>query len=294
MNPSLLDRLNSLDRRWIFLAMALAVAVPVLMQIGSDESPSPPSKRLFDAIESLPEGSKILMALDFDPNSAAELMPMDLAFTRHCCLKRHKLYFLTIWGTGLPLIDSTIKTVIEPEFGTGDHPYQYGVDYVNLGYLAGEAVAIKQLTSEIRNARSQDVRGTSLDKLPIFNGVPSLKEMQMIVNVSGGNPGAKEWVQYAGTPLHIPVTVGCTGVQSTQLFPYFPDQITGLVAGIRGANEYETMLAAKYPEPYSQMSKRPASRRGGPQRWAHRLMIGLILLGNGIHLANRYRRSSQS
>jgi hypothetical protein len=51
------------------------------------------------------------------------------------------------------------------------------------------------------------------------------------------------------------------------------------------------MLGAKYPQ-YAVMSKRPASLRGGPQRWAHRLMIGLIVLGNGIHLANRYRRGT--
>jgi hypothetical protein len=54
------------------------------------------------------------------------------------------------------------------------------------------------------------------------------------------------------------------------------------------------MLAAKYPDPYSRTEKRPARLLGGAQRWAHRLMIALILLGNGIHIANRYRRISHS
>lgn len=288
---SLLERLNTLDRRWIFLAMALAVAAPILLQIGSDETPSPPSEALFNFIESLPEGSKILIPMDFDPNSSAELGPMAFAFTRHCCLKHHKIYYLTLWGTGLPMIDMTIKTVIESEFGTGDRPYRYGQDYMNLGYLAGEYVAIAQLTSDIRKTRPQDVRGTSLDEVPMMQGVQSIQDMQLIVNASGGFPGAKEWVQYAGTPHNIPIAAGCTGVQSTQMFPYFPDQLLGLVAGIRGANEYESMLAAKYPEPYAQFSKRPASLRGGPQRWAHRLMIALILLGNAIHFAGGARRS---
>jgi hypothetical protein len=292
VTSTLLDKLNILDRRWIFLAMALAVAAPILLQIGSDETPSPPTKRLFDKVEELPEGSHILLPLDFDPNSSAELTPMALAFTRHCCLRHHKLYFLTLWGTGLPMIDATIKTVVQGEFGAGNHPYKYGTDYVNLGYFPGEAVAINQLSSDIRKARSQDVLGTSLDSLPIMNDVRSVKDMQLIINGSGGFPGAKEWVQYAATPLDIPLAAGCTGVQSTQMFPYYPDQLLGLVAGIRGANEYETMLAAKYPDPYAQYSKRPASLRGGPQRWGHRVMIALIVLGNGIHFANRYRRTS--
>jgi hypothetical protein len=292
VTSSLLDKLNTLDRRWIFLAMALAVAAPILLQIGSDETPSPPTKRLFDFIEELPEGSRVLMSVDFDPNSSAELAPMAYAFTRHCCLRRHKIYFLTLWGTGLPMIDTTIKTIIQSEFSSGNRPYQYGQDYVNFGYLPGEAVAINQLTSDIRKARSQDVRGTSLDSLPVMNNVTNIKDMQLILSASGGTPGTKEWVQYAGTPHQIPLAAGCTGVQSSQMFPYYPDQLLGLVTGIRGANEYESMLATKYPDPYAQYSKRPASLRGGPQRWAHRLMIALILLGNGIHVANRYRRSS--
>lgn len=294
MNSSLLEKLNTLDRRWIFLAMALAVALPILLRIGSDETPSAATKKLFDRIEELPPGSRILMAMDFDPNAAAELTPMALAFTRHCCLRQHRLYFLTLWPGGLPMIDSTIKTVVQSEFGDGDHPYKNGIDYVNMGYLAGEAVVIVQLTSDIRNARSQDIDGRVLDSLPIMEGVKNVKDMQLMINVSGGYPGAKEWVQNASTPTNIPLGVGCTGVQSTQLFPYFPDQLVGLVAGIRGATEYETMLATKYPDPYSQMVKRPASLRGGPQRWAHRLMVALIILGNGIHFANRNRRMAHS
>lgn len=292
MTSTILQTLNSLDRRWIFLAMVMAVATPILMQVGSDETPSTPTKRLFDRVESLPEGSRILMALDFDPNSSAELSPMAFAFTRHCCLRHHKLYFVTLWGTALPMIDTTIKNVIQTEFGGTERPYRYGEDYVNLGYLAGEAVAINQLTSDLRKARSQDVQGNNLDSLPVMNGVTNLLDMQLIINTSGGFPGAKEWVQYAGTPHGIPLAAGCTGVQSTQMFPYYPDQLVGLVTGIRGANEYETMLAAKAPVPYAEMRMRPASLRGGPQRWAHRLMIALIVLGNGIHLANRYSRRS--
>lgn len=294
MTPSILDRLNSLDRRWIFLAMALAVAAPILLGIGSDETASPPTKRLFDYLEDLPEGSRVLIAIDFDPNSAAELSPITLAMTRHCCLRHHQIYFLTTWGLGLPMIDMIVKAVVQAEFGDGDRPYREGEDYVNLGFFAGEAVAINQLTSDIRKARSMDVRGASLDSLPIMKDVVSVQDMKLILNASGGFPGGKEWVQYASTPHDIPLAVGCTGVQSTQLFPYYPDQLVGLVTGIRGAIEYETMLAAKYPKPYAEISKRPASLRGGPQRWAHRLMIGLILLGNGIHVANRYRGRAHS
>ena len=288
----MLDILNKLDRRWLFLAMVVAVALPILLGIGSVETPSEPTRRMFDLVESLPAGSRVLLSIDFDPNTAAELEPMSLSFTRHCCLKRHKLYLVTLWGTALPMVDGTIKSVIEGEFGVGGLPMKYGEDFLNLGYLAGENVAVSQLATDIRKARSQDVHGMSLDKLPMMRGVTSAQDMQLIINVSGGYPGAKEWVQYACTPFKIPLVAGSTGVQATQLFPYYPNQVRGMVTAIRGANEYETLLAQKYPAEAGQIAKRPASRRGGPQQWAHRLMIGLIVLGNGIHLANRARKGT--
>jgi hypothetical protein len=58
------------------------------------------------------------------------------------------------------------------------------------------------------------------------------------------------------------------------------------VAAIRGAAEYEAVLAAKYPQ-YIDIKQRSGTRRLGAQQWAHRLMIGLILLGNAIHFASR-------
>ncbi|MFM8873288.1 MAG: hypothetical protein ACKOJI_08055, partial [Phycisphaerales bacterium] len=55
--PSLVDRIDRIDRRWIFLAMFLAVAVPILW-VGITgrtfpETPTPAVQGAFDALESL-------------------------------------------------------------------------------------------------------------------------------------------------------------------------------------------------------------------------------------------------
>lgn len=281
--------LNTLDRRWVFLAMALAVAIPILLGIGATEQPTAQTQRMFDYIEALPAGSRVLMALDYDPSSEAELTPMAFSFTRHCCLKRHKLYFLTLWPSGPPMLDKTISKIVLGEFGSGARPMKYGEDYLNLGYFPGEFGAVNPICSNLRQSKSQDSKGISLNELPMMNGVNGGKDMQLIVNVSGGYPGAKEWVQYGSTPHKIPMGAGCTGVQATQLFPYHPNQLVGLVAAIRGAAEYEAILASVYPQ-YTELRWRDGTRRMGAQQWAHRLMIGLILLGNAVHFASRRGR----
>ena len=79
-----IELLEKLDRRWIFLMMFLAVALPIIFEVTFPEIPTKMVQDVFDAVESLPEGSKVLMAYDYDPASQGELQPMATAFVRHC------------------------------------------------------------------------------------------------------------------------------------------------------------------------------------------------------------------
>lgn len=282
----MLDFLTTLDRRWIFLLMALAVAVPVLTKQTFPDQPTPMTRKIFDAMETLPEGSVIFLALDYDPASAPELAPMAKAFVRHCCLRKHKMIFATLWPTGTPLLDQNIRDVIQGEFPDAD--YQYGRDYVNLGYRPGNEVAIKAIASDIRKLYATDINGTSLDALPLMKPIKNIFDVDLVLNVSAGYPGAKEWVQYAVTLGDLDLAAGVTGVQAPQLYPYYPDQMIGMLAALKGAAEYEAALGDKY-EQYRDPQKNDATRRMGPQLFAHLLMVGLIILGNVVHFANRRR-----
>ena len=56
-NDGLVARLGRIDRRWIFLAMALAIIVPILMRLRFEEEPQRMAQATFDTIEALPAGS---------------------------------------------------------------------------------------------------------------------------------------------------------------------------------------------------------------------------------------------
>lgn len=278
---AILESLQRLDRRWVFLAMLIAVLVPVLTGVTYPETPTAMTSAVFNRIESLPSGSRVLLPLDYDPGSEAELGPMAKAVIRHCCLKRHKMYFLTLWPTGLPLLERNIRQIIEEEFKEAG--LKYGVDYVNLGYVPGEAVAVKLLATDFRKARSQDNSGTSLDRLPMMQQANSAQDMDLIMAVSAGYPGVKEWVLFAAIPHRIPLGMGVTGVTAPQMYPYYPNQVVGLITAIKGAAEYETALATAYPDEVSRFDA-SGIQRMGPQLWAHRLMILLIVVGNILQL----------
>lgn len=282
----MLGRFNQLDRRWIFLAMGLTVAVPILTRFALPEPTSPLSQALFDQIEELPAGSSVLISLDYDAATEGELGPMTTAFLRHCCLKRLKVCLMTLWPTGLPLCDQNIRAVIKSEFA--DLNWQYGIDYVNLGFVPGNEVAIKLLAQDLRKAFPTDVMGKQLDDLPLLQNIRSARDFDLVLDITAGTPGGKEWVQYAVTQGNMKLALGSVGVQVPQMAPYYPQQIVGLLAAIKGAAEYESALAARYPEKIS-LKNCAATQRMGPQLWAHLLMVLLILFGNAIHFATQRR-----
>lgn len=283
---------RKLDRRWIFLLMLLAVAVPIYV-IGTTketfpETPLPLATNVFKEIEALEEGNRVLLAFDFDPGSEGELGPMATAFTYHCASRGLKMYFMALWPLGRQMIDDNIAKVIVPDFPD----MVYGEDYVNLGFKAGNEGVIKVIITDIKQEYTTDARGTDIERIPMMEGIRSIQQFDLMVNVSAGYPGTKEWVQYAVTayPKDIRLVGGCTGVQAPLLYPYIPQQLPGLLAAIKGASEYEALVLEKYPPPDGREGVyMEAQRRMGPQLVAHVLMVLLIVAGNIIFFIERKR-----
>lgn len=277
--------LKNLDRRWIFLMMALAVAVPILFRLQFPETPTGMTQDVFDAIENLPRGSRVLMAWDFDPSTEGELGAMATALTRHCCEKGHKMYFVTLVPVGPQMIEKSINTVIRTDFPE----MEYGEDYVNLGYKSGYEGVIKVIVTNLRGLYTTDARGTNIDQIPMCKNITSIQEMSLIVNLSGAYPGTKEWVQYAVTPYEgkFKLVAGVTGVQAPMFYPYVPGQMVGMLSAIKGGAEYEALVHRAYDKGVIDQRYFEANRRMGPQLVAHLLLIGLILAGNWVYFMQR-------
>ena len=238
--------LINLDRRWIFLAMALCVAVPILV-IGLTgytfpEKPTPLAEAFFDAVDraGTDKGRRgnVLLAFDFDPASAGELSPMAHSLVHQCAERGHRMYFIALWPVGPRLISDSIDTVIKRHYPD----MVYGEDYVNLGFKAGNEQVIKVMGIDLTTEFRTDVEGSALSQIPMMEGITSLEDFDLIAEISAGYPGSKEWVLYAATQYDIPLVSGMTGVQAPLNYPYFPKQLKGLLGAIKGAAEYESLV----------------------------------------------------
>ena len=242
----MMNFLNTLDRRWIFLAMALCVGVPILV-IGLTgytfpETPTPLAEAFFNEVDTAGEAkgrrANVLVALDFDPASAGELNPMAVSLVHQCAQKGHRMYFISLWPVGPQMIMESVDKVIKRHYPG----LVYGEDYVNLGFKAGNEQVIKVMGIDLTTEFRTDVEGTTLSKIPMMQGITNLEDFDLIAEISAGYPGSKEWVLYAATQYNIPFVSGMTGVQAPQLYPYFPNQLQGLLGAIKGAAEYEFLV----------------------------------------------------
>jgi len=282
--------LRSLDRRWIFLFMFWAVLLPIYyIGVTGDTFPEVPgalAEATFDEIERLNEGDPVLLSFDFDPASGGELTPMATAFARHAAEKKLKMFFMALWPVGPQMIDETIEKVI-----TADFPeLVYGQDYVNLGFKSGNEGVIKVIVTNLRELYTTDAQGTALQDIPMMAGIDNVQHMKLIINVSAGYAGTKEWVQYAVTPYPgLRLVAGVTGVQAPLFYPYIPRQLHGMLGAIKGAAEYEKLVVDKYGGTNPDPKYLEALRRMGPQLVAHLLIIGLIVVANVLYFAEKRR-----
>ncbi|MBN2726178.1 hypothetical protein JXR74_02295 [Candidatus Mcinerneyibacteriota bacterium] len=262
---SFLEKLDRLDRRIIFLIIGIAVFVPLLFRVPIKVVQSPIVQDIYEGIEALPEGSMVLLSFDYDPSTLAELQPMSEAVIKHCILKKHRMVFMGLWPQGPKLAQGIMETVA-PQYDL-----QYGVDYVNLGYKTGGMVVISSLGSAITDPFPTDMNGVSLRNLPIFDNVKTLRDFDYVVSMSAGDPGIKHWVMIAKDRFKVPVGGGVTAVSAPAFYAYYNSgQLEGLMGGLRGAAEYETLIDTPGTASYGMSA----------QNWAHLMIILFIIIGN--------------
>ncbi len=285
------DKLQEFDRRWIFLAMGIAIILPFVFPLGLPFKPSPMVKSAFYAVDELKEGDTVFLSADFDPASTPELKPYFDAVLLHLKRKNVKIVMASTWYAAPPLIERYIKEVIEkpivgPEDkkykGKRDRAYKKNIDYVWLGFREGKDLVIAAFGKNLRatfDGRASD--GTPLDDIPLMNGKKQLKDFDLIVMVSAGFPGIKEYVQQVQGRYKLKMVGACTAVSTTDLTPYYDaGQLLGLVGGMAAAAEYEMLVG------------RPGLGTQGADvlNVGHLVVILAILFGNLIYFVGRSRQ----
>lgn len=271
----LIIKLGNVDRRWIFVLIAIVVMYPLFKPLGLPIRATESSQKVFDTIDALPDGSKILLSCDYGPSTKPEIHPMAIGILRHSFEKGIKVYITCLWPDGQFMAQDALEQVAEDEYNL-----TYGEDYVLLGFRPGNEAVIKGIVSDIRKMYTLDARNTPIDEIPMMQGIKNSNDFDFIFSASAGYPGTVEWVQLAADPTGIPMSSGVTSIQVNEVMPYVDSgQINGILAGMPGAAEYE-MLIGKAGIGTSGMDA---------QSIAHIVIVLFIVFGNIAFFLERQR-----
>jgi len=272
-------KLKEIDRRWIFLAVAVALVVTVKWPFDQPITPSPSVQKVYDYIEKLPAESTVLIATDYDPQAGAETVPITQALLRHCFRRNIRAIGMTFWVEGAPLGEDIFDGTAA-EYGKTS-----GRDYVYLGFKpGGMAQIITNMGEDFTSAFPQDAKGERTPNMPIFQQVKNLQGLSLIVDIAAGET-VGGWIAYGGDKYQVPMAAGCTAVSGPNLYVYTnTEQLRGIIAGMRGAADYEALL------------EQPGLGIGGmsAQSTVHIIIILFVLIGNVVYfVARRAERRGQ-
>ena len=293
---NVLIKLGSINRRIIFLLIALSVLVPLLkpdwfnFPIKIDKN----TLTAFNAIQNLEKNDRVLVSFEYGASTKPEVHPMAVALFKHLFAKGINVYIVSLWPEGPIMAQQAMDEVID----TGLFNIEYGADYIMFDYKTGGAVVIKNIAEDFRGVYKQDYNGTPIEEISIMNDIYSVTDFNFVFDFSAGVPGNAEWVQYACDPKDVPLSSGCTSIMVTDAIPYVESgQLKGIIAGMPGAAEYEKMVYDFLNDKNNGLNINDVTIIPGKvlqylsaQSVAHLLMVLFIILGNISYYYSRKKR----
>ncbi|MCS6950709.1 MAG: hypothetical protein RMM06_05290 [Armatimonadota bacterium] len=269
------DKLQAIDRRILYLLLLVVIITPIFLPIRLPTVTMPSTQRLYDAIESIPRGGFVMVSCTWSGGTRAENMPQTEAILRHAMQRglRVAVFSFDVQGAQLSL---QIAERVAREVG-----YQYGKDWVHLGFHPLPSVVMKSMVRDIPGTFDKDYQGKPTKDMPVMQGIKDIQNVDAIVEIAASGiygdwiglvVGANKQMKFGFCP---------TSVMVPETYPYLASgQIVGTMEGMRGAAEYESLIR-----------KRGLASAGmGSISLAHLLIMALIVIGNIGYFVSRARR----
>jgi len=274
---SFFQRFDEINPKVIYLIMAVALIAPVLRPIGmpitiTDQLTTP----VFRWIENLNPGDVVFFDSAYSGGSDSELGPQLAAWFYHCMKKGVKVVGVSQWADGAPLAYATL-TRVAAEAEKDGYSAKEGIDWVYVGYKAGGVSIWRGMQTDFGKACAyQDYNGVDFSKLPLMQRVKAWdKSTKGLIVFSSGSPGVPTYTTYFPD---YEIYVGNVAVQVAGSMSLLRSgQVKGVLAGLRGAAEYEKLLG----RPGS------ATKLMDAQSLGHLIIIALIILGNVAHISKK-------
>ena len=319
-------KMLNIDRRWIFLGIGVVSIVPFLIGFGMPITTTIEVENIFDYVNELGPDNAIFISFDFAPGTQAENMPMAVAVMRHAYHNDVPVFMTANYPLHHGMMLAALEYVFNPStdgfyqdvaFDDWRELREAGVtakdelveawesqgnqlpdgaagwvfegrDYAALGYAPVFNLVILGMTNSIEAQYPCDAHGNAVIEMPMLREHKSLRQVDLALSASGSG-ACVWWVTYGREKIGLPIAFGVTAVMATDYYPYIQTgQVIGQMGGLRGAAEYEVLLA----ENGITATTDKAFRGMDVQSAAHIFIILLIIMGNIAFFAGGFHKKT--
>jgi len=278
------DKLQEIDPRYIYAALIVVVVLPLLFPFSLPNIPSEPAVLAYRTMETVaaqhPNGF-VLIASDWAASTRGESHWQDVAALRQ--IMTHHLRFAEVsFDTQNRSLEQADIAAVNDELAhskPGYTPYVYGRDYCLWGYRPSTAVPqfLKGLVDDVPGTVHADYRGDPISKLPCMAGIATIKQVNAVLVITPSNL-LDTFLQFVASKNGTPTVYFPTSVMAPEGYPYLDSgQISGMVAGIKGAGDYEQLEGAQGS----------VTRISTALSLVYALILTLILVGNLSYYVGR-------
>jgi hypothetical protein len=237
--------------RWFFpdgliylliLASLLAVVI-IKPPFGQTNAPTSPGVAAFyGAIESVPTNKPVLVVYDWDAGKSAEMSVLATAVMQH--IMQRGLSFVTVSTVPQgPGFAQEITDALKND-GASNYGYEYGTNYLVLGYLPGSEAALRTLVDNFKRALPLDyVNSRPIDSYQLTAGgaLNKVEDFALIVDLAGSEADLRNWIEQIASRTNVPVVAAVPQGLEPTARPYLGvpgAKLTALVSGAAGAYAY--------------------------------------------------------
>ncbi|HDQ99513.1 MAG TPA: hypothetical protein ENN51_04420 [candidate division WOR-3 bacterium] len=289
------DKLLAVDRRWIYVVVWLVVMLPLLFPFAIRPVAMPPVEQLFNYIDTMPEDKALLISVDYTPDTEPELHPMTLALLRHAFANRTKVGVLCVGsvmsvGLGVNAVESVTEEFNQHATTNADSII-YGRDVVFWGWSTPFVTVLLGMGEKISNVFPVDYYGNTTEEMEITPHIRNYDDAGILVCLAASSIPLS-WITYAQVQFGLPLGCGITAVSAADFYIYLNSgQFTGMLAGMKGAAEYEELVEQKMvAEGKDWGLRRRATEAMSSQTAAHLAIMLFIIVGNVAFFATRRRK----
>jgi hypothetical protein len=196
-----------------------------------------------NAINALPDGSEVLLVIDYGASLDGELTPQTRAILWHLLNKNLGIVAVSFAPQGVSIAQDLL---LELETAAK------GEQYVNLGYLPPHPASVQAFMENPFGGvtlwePTLDVAQTSLGQR-----VRGFDDLDLIVTVSGDRDHVRWWVEQVGSQYDVAIVAGVSASIAPYIQPYYAEkergQIKGMLVGLAAVPQYEQLIGAQvYP-----------------------------------------------